>query len=211
MSKATVNLIQVKDIRNGVYVMEDDSLVGVIEFPGVNFSLASAKEQELLITNFKQFLDGLDFPVQILIISRYANIDRYLNLLQERLKAQMEPLMKFQLEEYINFLKEYVSTHHVMQKIFYLVVPYQTPEKEVGFKLPLSQKKTNQETEDFDQKLEQLRIRISYVLQALAGLGVEPKILDDRELLILLFELLNPSLYWQTVPEEVFTALSQVG
>lgn len=211
MSKATINLIKVKDIQNGVYVMEDDSLVGVLKFPGVNFSLASAKEQELLVSTFKQFLDGLDFSVQILIISRYLNIDRYLNILQEKLKQTTEPLINFQLEEYINFLKEYVATHHIMQKNFYVIVPYQTLEAQVGFKFPFSKKTSKQASEDFSQKLSQLRIRISYVLESLSAFGVEPKVLDDRELLILLFDLLNPSIYWQTVPEEVFDALSKIS
>jgi len=210
MAKATINLIKVKDIRNGVYVMEDGSLTAVIEVPGVNFSLASAKEQEILVSAFKQFLDGLDFPVQILLLSRYANIDRYVNLLQERLKQETEPLIKFQLEEYINFLKEYVSTHHVMQKIFYVVVPYKTPEAEVGFKLPFG-KKTEEKEEDFAQKLQQLRIRIAYVMETLSSLGVQPKLLDDSKLLVLLFELVNPSIYWQTIPKEVFEALTKMS
>lgn len=209
MTKATINLIKVKDIREGTCLLEDGRLLSVIEVPGINFSLASAKEQELLVSAFKQFLDGLDFRVQILLLSRYANIDRYLNLLQERLKQETEPLIKFQLEEYINFLKEYVSSHHIMQKHFYLIVPYESPEAEVGFKLPFA-KKIETVEEEFEQKLAQLRIRVSYVLQSLASLGIQPKLLSDQELLILFFELTNPSLYWQTVPKEVFTALSKI-
>jgi hypothetical protein len=189
--------------------MEDGGLRAVIEVPGVNFSLASAREQEILISIFKQFLDGLDFKVQILLLSRYANIDKYIDILQERLKKETEPLIKFQLEEYINFLKEYISTHHVMQKIFYVVVPYDTPEAEVGFKLPLG-KKVEVKEEDFNKKLEQLKIRVNYVLETLGGLGIQPRVLDDRDLLVLLFEMVNPSVYWQTVPKEVFDALTSM-
>jgi hypothetical protein len=209
MAKPTLSLIKVVDIRDGVFVMEEGGLRAVIEVPGVNFSLASSKEQEILISIFKQFLDGLDFKVQILLLSRYANIDKYIDILQERLKKETEPLIKFQLEEYINFLKEYISTHHVMQKIFYVVVPYDTPEAEVGFKLPLG-KKAEVKEEDFNKKLEQLKIRVNYVLETLGGLGVQPRVLDDRDLLVLLFEMVNPSVYWQTVPKEVFDALTSI-
>jgi hypothetical protein len=125
------------------------------------------------------------------------------------LKKETDPLIKFQLEEYINFLKEYISTHHVMQKIFYVVVPYDTPEAEVGFKLSLG-KKVEVKEEDFNKKLEQLKIRVNYVLETLGGLGVQPRVLDDRDLLVLLFEMVNPSVYWQTVPKEVFDALTSI-
>lgn len=211
MSRVTIDLIKVKDIKNGVYVMEDGGLRAVIEVPGVNFSLASEKDKEILVSSFKRLLDGLDFPIQILALSRYVNIERYLSFLQKKLNQETEPLIKFQLEEYINFLKEYVSTHHIMQKTFYVVVPYQSLEEEMGFKLPIFKKSAQQESENFEEKLEQLRVRVSYVIENLSTLGIEPKILNDHELLVLLFELINPSLYWQTVPEEVFQALREIN
>mgnify|MGYP001773489127 CR=1 FL=1 len=210
MTKPTSELVKVVDIRNNVYVLENGGLRAVVQVSGLNFSLASAREQDLIISSFKSFLDGIDFNLQILILSRYANIDKYLNLLKERAKEENEPLIRFQLEEYMNFIKEYVATHHVMQKFFYIIVPYDSPSVEAGFKIPGLSQKASIKEEEFNEKLQQLDVRVSYVVSSMSTLGMSAKVLTNEELLILLFELINPSIYWQTVPREVFEALTKI-
>lgn len=212
--KATSELIKVIDIKENAYILENGGVRRVIEVPGINFTLASSKEQDLIIGAFKNFLDGLDFKIQILLLSRYANISRYLDFIKQKEEQESEPLIKFQLREYHNFLKEYVETHHVMQKIFYIIVPYDSPAVEAGFQIPVLdffKKKTKPAPEDLKTKLSQLDIRTSYIIEGLASVGISAKILDEKGLLALLFDLINPGVYWQTLPNEIFEALSSIS
>ena len=121
MIAPTFSLIKVKDIKNDAYVLENGGLRAVLEVAGINFSLLSEKEQEIIIGQFQNFLDGLDFPVEILILSRLENIDNYLKILHLRLEEEKDPLIRFQLEEYISFLEDYLQNHKIMNKIFMLL------------------------------------------------------------------------------------------
>jgi hypothetical protein len=206
MIKATYSLIKVQDVKKNVYILENGGLRGVLAVSGINFSLLSEQEQEVLIGQFKSFLDGLDFPVEILIVSRLENINNYLKILHLRLEEEKSPLIKFQLEDYISFLEDYLENHKIMKKLFYVVVPYDTLEIGVGF----LKKKGAVEEESFQVKLEQLETRIHYVYESLSNLGLSVKRLYDQELIELLFELYNPNLKWSQVPKQLIEKLTQL-
>jgi type IV secretory pathway VirB4 component len=126
MVNKTTDLIKIKDIKDDIIIMEDGSLRAVLAIPGVNFSLLGEKEQSIIIYNFKELLDGIDFQLQVLVISRLAYIEKYINYLEEILEKEYEPLIKIQLEEYIKFIKDYVENHLIMKKMFFLIIPYET-------------------------------------------------------------------------------------
>ena len=101
--------------------MDNNALRAVLAVPGINFSLLTDTEKEIVISQFKELLDGLDFPLQFLIVSRFANTENYINVLRVKLGDETEPLIRLQLEDYIKFIREYTETHKVMKKIFYVV------------------------------------------------------------------------------------------
>lgn len=202
----THSLIKVVDVKNDAYILENGGVRSVIAVSGINFSLLSDKEQSIVISQFKSFLDGLDFPVQIFVISRLENIDSYLKVLHLRLEFENDPLLKFQLEEYISFLEEYINTHKVFKKMFFIVVPYDSSEASVSGMLFLKKKNTE---ENLNFNLEQLENRTSYVIQALAEMGLEPIRLTNPELIELLFETYNPSLKFGLIPKEILEKLSE--
>jgi type IV secretory pathway VirB4 component len=75
MVKSTSNLIKIKDIRDDVVITEDGGLRAILAVPGINFSLLSEQEKEAVVGLFKELLDGLDFSIQIFVVSRLAYIE----------------------------------------------------------------------------------------------------------------------------------------
>ncbi len=208
MIQPTYNLIKIKDIKNGVVVLENGSLRAILSVSGLNFPLLSEQEQEIIISQFKNFLDGLDFPVEILVLSRYENINNYLKILHLRLEEEKEPLIKFQLETFISFLEDYLENHKIMKKLFYLIVPYDVLEVSLG---SLSRWGFQKEPEEsFQAKLEQLETRVSYVFEALSNLGLLVRKLDDQEIIELLFEVYNPNLRWGQIPKQIIEKLAEL-
>lgn len=208
MIKPTSQLITVKNVKDNVYVLENEGLRAVLAVSGINFSLLSEKEQELVISQFKSFLDGLEFPIEILVLSRLENINDYLKILHLRLEEENDPLIKFQLEEYISFLEDYLQNHQIMKKIFYVIVPYDTLEIKLG---PLERLKGNQtQTEPFINQLEQLEIRVSYVYNFFNEMGLNIHRLNDLELTELLYEIHNPNLRWSQIPSQLIEKLIEV-
>jgi hypothetical protein len=207
MIAPTFSLIKVKEIRNDAYILENGGLRSILQVNGLNLSLLSEKEQEIVIGQFKNFLDGLDFNVEILILSRLENINNYLKILHLRLEEEKDPLIKFQLEEYISFLEDYLQNHKIMKKIFYVIVPYDPLETGLG---PLAKIKKPAGLEESEEtKFEQLETRTNYVVDSLMSLGLTPQRLSDLELIELLFEVYNPNLRWQQLPKQIIEKLAE--
>ena len=204
MSDLTTKLIKVEDVRDDIIIMEDGSLRAILAIPGINFNILGEKEKETIIGNFKEILDGIDFNLQILVISRFAYIEKYLNTLKKRLEEEIEPLIKVQLEEYIKFIRDYIENHNVMKKIFYLIIPYQSETVSIGGRFG---KKEYKKDESYRQKLEQLETRVSYISEKLSITGLIPIRLKTGEILQLLYELYNPNLRWGMAPLNIFEEL----
>ena len=120
----TQRFLDIAEIREDVILLKDGSLRAVLLASSINFALKSADEQEALIQAYIQFINGLDFPLQIVIQSRRMNIDPYLAALAEQYKKQSNELLKTQIKEYTAFVKDLVELGEIMQKRFYVVVPY---------------------------------------------------------------------------------------
>jgi type IV secretory pathway VirB4 component len=206
MVKSTSNLIKIKDIRDDVVITEDGGLRAILAVPGINFSLLSEQEKEAVVGLFKELLDGLDFSIQIFVVSRLAYIEGYINYLKERLEQETDPLIKIQLEEYIKFIQDYVETHRIMKKLFYIVIPYETEVIKIGGLFKREYKKE----EEFYQQLEQLETRVIYITEKLSALGLQPIRLKTPELIQLFYELYNPNPRWGMAPIKLFEELMQM-
>jgi len=199
----TYSLIKVKEIRHNAYVLENGGLRAVIKVNGINLFLMNDEEQDVVINQFKSFLDGLDFPVEILVISRAENLTNYLKILHLRSDEEKDPLIKFQLEEFISFLEDFLQNHNVMKKIFYIIVPYDTLE------VPFLKKSKEKVVESDEIKFSQLETRVAYLIDSLHSLGLSPQRLSETELIELLFEVYNPSLKWSQLPKQVIEKLKE--
>jgi|YNPMSStandDraft_1061717.scaffolds.fasta_scaffold00958_12 hypothetical protein len=208
MIQPTFSLIKIKDIQKNCFILENGSLRAVIEVTGVNLSLLSEQEQETLISQFRRLLDGLDFPLEILTISRQENIADYLKTLNLRLNQEDNMLIKFQLEEYIAFLKDYLDNHNIMKKIFYLIVPYDVLDIKFAI-FPKNKKEQSLIDQSFESKLQQLEIRANYLQEAISAMGLQSHRLSDIELIELMFEVYNPNLRWQQLPSQVIQKLTE--
>jgi hypothetical protein len=122
-AKASQQFVPIKEIQDGVVVLKDGGLRAVVMASSINLSLKSEDEQTATIMQFQNFLNTLDFSVQISVQSRKFNITSYVALLEERLHEQTEPLLKIQTEEYIKFIKDFTESTNIMTKHFFLVIP----------------------------------------------------------------------------------------
>jgi hypothetical protein len=122
-ARATQEFVPIEEVRDGIVVLKDGSMRALLLASSVNLSLKSADEQRGVLAQFQNFLNSLDFSVQIVVQSRRLDIRPYLTLLDNRMKQQLEPLMKVQTREYINFIREFTDQIAIMSKSFLIVVP----------------------------------------------------------------------------------------
>jgi hypothetical protein len=165
----------------------------------INLSLKSADEQEAILLQFQNFLNSLDFSTQILVQSRRLDIRPYLLQLDNRLKEQLEPLLKVQTKEYIDFIRGFTEKVNIMTKSFFIVVPYNQPALSVGNPLsgvlPSFGGKGGEKKDaslEFEEKRSQLDQRISVVIQGLQRVGVRVTQLGTEEVIELFYKTFNP-------------------
>ncbi|MDD4409131.1 MAG: hypothetical protein PHW52_00580 [Candidatus Pacebacteria bacterium] len=131
MATPAQDFIQVQQIREGLMIMKDGSMKGVLAVSSLNFALKSDEEQEAIIYNFQNFLNSLDFTCQILVTSRKVNITGYIEKIKGLEKVQQNELLRMQTADYRKFIEELVTGGTIMTKNFYVIVPYY-PLIEVG-------------------------------------------------------------------------------
>lgn len=197
-TKAAQDFVPVKEVRGGVMIMKNGTLVGVLLASSVNFALKSEDEKNAILGQFQSFMNSLDFTVQFFIQSRKLDIRPYIALLDERLKAQTEDLMKIQVREYIQFIRNFTDRANVMSKHFFVVVPYVPPainiqktiKNSMFSKTDLSAR--NVRGADFEEHRTQLEQRMGVVESGLARTGVRTIPLGTEEVIELLYKEMNP-------------------
>jgi len=199
IAKATQDFVPIKEIRDGVIILKDGSMRGVVMVSSINFALKSAAEQEAVIYQFQNFLNSLDFSIQISIQSRELDIRPYLAQLEERYKAELSDLMKIQIREYMAFIKAFVEQSSIMTKTFFVVVPFSQilTTKNAGniAENLFNKKKDEKPTDKNDSFLEnrtQLEQRIGVVQGGLIRCGLKSIALGTDEIIELFYKIFNP-------------------
>lgn len=195
-------LLSIDSIRDGVVTMRGGAGIrAVLMVSALNFALKSEEEQDAIIFQYENFLNSLDFPLQIVIHSRRLNIQPYLETLAERQKEEANELLKVQIGEYIEFVRTFVELSHVVSKNFFVVVPFQpsAAERSAGIlsgltKLFSGGTTTPAENDgEFTQLKSQVSQRVDAVSLGLRRLGLRVVQLNTEELVELFYGLYNPT------------------
>jgi type IV secretory pathway VirB4 component len=196
-SSPTQQFVPVREVRDGIIILKDDTMATVVLVSSINLSLKSYDEQRAVLMQFQGFLNTLDFSVQILIQSRRYDVRPYIITLENRLKVQTEQLLRVQTQEYIEFIRTFTEQVNIMRKSFYVVIPYTPPivsqSSGVGkiFSF-LNKKQETDRTADFEEQRTQLEQRVSVVEQGLSRLGLRVAQLGTQEAIELLYKTFNP-------------------
>ena len=201
--------IDVEEIKNDIIVLKNRSLRAVLLASSINFDLKSTEEQEAIIVGYQNFLNALDFPLQIMIGSKRLDINPYLNILNDKKKGQVNELMRMQISEYANFIKSLTEVSQIMSKRFYIVVPFYPIESQDGGILSKlmdtfnPKQKITENIEMFETYKNQLWQRVDQISSGLNALGIKATSLKTEELVELLYSSYNPSVYSTTVIQDL--------
>lgn len=200
---ATQAFLEVRDIKEGVLILKNNSIRGVLMVSSINFALKSEEEQTAITYAFQSFLNSLDFFCQIVIQSRNINITPYLDTLKDLEDKQVNELLKKQISSYRDFIKNMVVGDVIMTKNFYTVVPYNLMEifgvkglkKQFDF-LSKNQSSNQQnqpmKDDEFQRCKTQLWQRMEYVSMGLRRCGLEAVPLTTPELIELFWSIHHP-------------------
>jgi len=205
----TQEFLEIEQIRDGIIILRNKGLRSVLMVSSLNFALKSDEEQSAIIYQFQNFLNSLDFSCQVVVQSRRINMTGYLDKLEEIEEKEKNELLKLQVSEYRKFIDEIVKGGTIMQKSFYVIVPFSTLETQ---KMGEGERRQFQKIislteEDFQRAKVQLWQRVEFVALGLRACGLEAVPLNNIELIELFWGLHHPLEaergYYPDIPPEL--------
>lgn len=207
------------EIREDIVIMNDGGFRAVIECESINFDLMSDRERESIEYAYQNFLNSLNFDVQILIRSQRIDISPYLNKISDLRRAQDNMLLGALMENYINFIDDLSYGANIMDKSFYIIIPHaitadvnKVVEKGKGFFANLfsagGQKTISSiSNEDFQKAKSDINDKVNLVFAGMGQIGVQSKRLSTRQLSELYYNFYNPD----TAVREPIEATDAIG
>ncbi len=196
--QSTQQFLEIAEIKEDVVIMKDGTLRAVLLCSSVNFALKSEEEQEAIISAYVGFLNALEYPLQIVVQSRRLNVEEYLNRLADAQRAQTNELLKTQIGDYRQFVSELISLGQIMNKRFYVVVPYDPlTNKRKGFFARLQESispalSVRLRDERFRDRRKDLLLRVDNIVANLGSMSVSAALLDTQSLIELYYTAYNP-------------------
>jgi hypothetical protein len=208
VSPSTQDFLKIKEVRDGFIILKNNSLRGVMMVSSINFGLKTQNSQEAIIYQFQQFLNSIDFSIQILVQTRKLNITGYLEKLKDLEKKQENELLKTQTTEYRNFIGKIVEGGTIMTKNFYIVVPYSLMEERTTTRKKLKKVIISDlSKQDLQRCKDQLWQRMEFLGLGLRGCGLNAIPLTSPELIELFWSTYHPQQaeigYYPEIPPEM--------
>jgi len=208
----TQQFLEIEQIREGVVVLRDKTLRGVLMVSSLNFALKSEEEQNAIVYQFQDFLNSLDFSCQMLVQTRRLNITGYLDKLKALEEKQENELLKIQTKGYREFIASMIKEGAIMTKSFYVIIPFYPGPLDLtkfGGKKAQDQKPIDLTEEAFQRYKAQLWQRMEFLALGLKRCGLQSIPLITPELIELFWRFYHPKEaefgYYPEIPPELTT------
>lgn len=202
---STQNALQIAEIRDGIVIMNDGSFRCVVMVKSINFDLMSPEERDGVEYSYQGFLNSLYFDVQIFIRSQKVDIRPYIERLDKIRAEHDNMLLALLMEDYINYMADIAQQTNIMDKRFYVVIPFsaqpnvqQAITQSKNFFTGLAGLFNSKEQKvvineaDLNNAKDELRNRVQAVLGGLQQAGIQGLPLDTQELIELYYDTYNP-------------------
>jgi len=202
---STQQFTEIEDIAQNIVMFSDGSCALILSVAAVNFSLLSEKEQEVIIYSYANLLNSLSFPIQILVRSKHKDISAYLHLLEEKEKEQKNPKLAKSIHGYRAFIERTVKEKEVLDKKFYIIIPFSSLELGVSSKVLLGNKTRGlpyQKSYVFERALIALSPKRDHLIRLLSRIGLKAQQLANDQIIQLFFSLYNPGIIAPTTKTE---------
>lgn len=197
LRSTTQDHLDIEDIASDLVILKDGSACLVLNVSALNFGLLSEKEQEATIYAYGQLLNSLTFSIQIVMVSKQKDVSDYLKLLENQLSQTPSPKIQQQLLKYKDFVKAIVRQGNVLDKRFYITLPFSSLELGVAStmkSLSKRQKGLPQSIETIiDRATTNLSPKRDHLIRQLARIGLRAHQLNTAELVQLFFDFNNRS------------------
>lgn len=200
---STQATLLISELRDNMVIMKDGSFRAVVACKSINFDLMSDVERDGVEYSYQNFLNSLKFTTQILVRSQRVDIGPYIERLSEIRRNNDNMLLGVLMDDYINFIDILSQEANIMDKSFFIVIPYYTsPDAEKvlsqtknffkSFSKTKAPEVTRIDRATYDKALTELTNRVDAVISGLFQIGINSVRLNTKELAELYYNFNNP-------------------
>ncbi len=185
---------EIETIDRDIVLFIDGSCCVVVSTTAVNFGLLSEREQDAIIASYAGLLNSLSFPIELLIRTQHKDVTAYLRLLEEQERKQKNPKLSKSIHDYRLFVSATVKEKDVLDKNFYIVIPFSSLELGPSTNVFFGSKKKGlpfAKTYIFERALTVLNPKRDHVIRLLNRLGLQAHQLTNEQLVRLFFTTYN--------------------
>ena len=200
----TQEFLDIEDVVEDLVILQNGSVALIVETTAVNFGLLSEEEQDSLIYAYASFLNSLSFPLQILILSKRMDISSYIELINTEEGRAVNQVLKERLKRYREFILSIVKENRVLEKRFYLCLPFSAIE--LGVKGAFGTPGRNKQlpfSKDYiiSRAKTSLYPKRDHLLRQIARIGLKGKQLTTQELVEIFYNVYNPTITGEKLGE----------
>lgn len=166
--------IDIKGVQDNILLLPRNAYRAVLHISSINFELKSEAEQDALTETYQSFLNSMSSSLQIIVRIRELDMDKYLEAFKSRVNKEENQVYQDQIMNYTDFVSSLVTTNKILTRQFYVVVPYESAEK------------------DFAVIKEQLALLCDMTAKGLGRMGMQCRQLSSLELLDLFYSFYAP-------------------
>ncbi|HKY74484.1 MAG TPA: hypothetical protein VJ246_04200 [Patescibacteria group bacterium] len=198
IQSTTQTYLEIFDITNDTIILKDSSVAMVLSVGSLNFGLLAEEEQDAIIYTYAGLLNSLTFPVEIVIRSQKKDVTAYLRYVKEWEDKTLSPLRKTQIRRYREFVSELVKERRILDKKFYVAIPFRGTAAEPKGAIPQIKKKEIPQLDRayiLERALTDLEPKRDHLISQFARIGLNARQLNTQELIQLLYTIYNPGSY----------------
>ncbi|HSX58441.1 MAG TPA: hypothetical protein VLE47_04200 [Candidatus Saccharimonadales bacterium] len=192
---STQQHLDVEDIRDNIVILKNGNAIAILQTSAVNFDLLSEREQDAMIFAYAALLNSLTYPIQVLVRSKKMDISNYLGRLAEAQQKTPNQQIARQISLYAGFIQQLVSQNQILDKRFYIVIPFAGTTLQQALTIPSLFVKKGP-VEDKWHILEKAKTnlgpKVDHLTKQVSRIGVKAHLLSTEELVEFFYDLYNP-------------------
>lgn len=194
---STQEHLDIYTIRDHLVYLKDGSVALILQTTSLNFGLLSDEEQDATIYSYAALINSLTFQVQILIRSSRKDVSEYIDLLDHRLQEIQSQKIKEAIIKYRQFIKSLVKENRVLEKHFYVIIPFTVIELGITTRtfnpfVTAPQKPSFELSYIGEKAMLALYPKRDHLIRQFARIGLKARQLTTPELITLFYNVYNP-------------------
>ncbi len=182
----TQDFLEVEDVIADLLVTKNGTFCVIIKTNAVNFELLSPEEQNFKIQAFAQFMNSLDFDLQIVIETQHVSLHKYADFIDKLENPNLNEGLQRQFKIYKKFIRNLATSQNILDKKFFLIIPYRS-----GASYHMGMKESQRKLL-VEQALNFLIPKRNHVIKMLKAMGLTGTQLNTADIVKYFYKIYNP-------------------